>query len=72
MTADASAENKNVVVLGAMPNLELEIEEFAHLTDTKITGATADELVNLYKSVVNSYKLYYKTRPAAAKASVKR
>lgn len=72
MTADTSAENKSTVIFGAMPNLELEVEEFEHLTDTKVTGATADELCNLYKSVLNSYKLYYKTRPSAAKASVRR
>lgn len=64
---DAEEEGKGKAVVGSVPPLDLEVEGLEALLLDEGTL-----LKSLYKSMMASYNLYYKTRPSASKSSVAR
>jgi len=66
-SAEASTGGPSTPVIGAVPNLEHDVEAINAALEEKDT-----HLHSLHKSMLASYNLYNKTRPTASKQSVAR
>ncbi|KAF4672355.1 ATP-dependent RNA helicase dbp10 [Perkinsus chesapeaki] len=59
-------DDKKLCVIGGIPSVQEEVETVRRLVSSDA------ELASLQRSMMSAYHLYYKTRPAASKQSVRR